>query len=332
MITVRLDELVTDVGDVRHHPLVLIDLDGVRWPHSSASIRLLRRTPVVLVGIASAPLPDAAAPLLGALDCTLAPAGPGRTWARATTADVAAIRATVAGAPSAAVALVDLLRITAAASVRDALAAESFAYSMLLAGGEFATWRATRPRSPIPVTAEPVLVERADDELVVRLNRPHRRNAFDRSIRDGLVDALALAEIDPSIRRVVLCGNGVSFSSGGDLDEFGTAEDVSRAHLIRMQQSAGYAVHRIADRVHAHLHGACIGAGIEVPAFAHRVVCRSDTWFQLPELSMGLVPGAGGTVGIPRRIGRWRTAFLALTGRPIDSATALDWGLVDAGE
>ncbi|MDQ6696224.1 MAG: enoyl-CoA hydratase/isomerase family protein, partial [Actinomycetota bacterium] len=56
------------------------------------------------------------------------------------------------------------------------------------------------------------------------------------------------------------------------------------------------------------------------------------TTFRLPELAMGLVPGAGGTVSLPRRIGRHRTAWLALTGASIDAPTALDWGLVDTIE
>jgi len=59
-------------------------------------------------------------------------------------------------------------------------------------------------------------------------------------------------------------------------------------------------------------------------------VAHPDTRFALPELALGLVPGAGGTVSLPRRVGRHRTALLGLTGAPIDAATALDWGLVDA--
>src|SRR3546814_3808774 len=76
------------------------------------------------------------------------------------------------------------------------------------------------------------------------------------------------------------------------------------------------------------LHGACIGAGIEVPAFAARVEAREGAWFQLPELGMGLIPGAGGTVSITRRLGRWPPAHLALTNRPLDLGTALAWGPV----
>jgi enoyl-CoA hydratase/carnithine racemase len=59
------------------------------------------------------------------------------------------------------------------------------------------------------------------------------------------------------------------------------------------------------------------------------VVARADATFLLPEIGMGLVPGAGGTSSVPRRVGRHRAAHLALVGRPIDAATALAWGLVD---
>jgi enoyl-CoA hydratase/carnithine racemase len=59
------------------------------------------------------------------------------------------------------------------------------------------------------------------------------------------------------------------------------------------------------------------------------VVARPDATFWLPELSLGLIPGAGGTVSLPRRIGRQRTAWLALSGRSLDARTALAWGLVD---
>ena len=77
------------------------------------------------------------------------------------------------------------------------------------------------------------------------------------------------------------------------------------------------------------VHGACVGAGCELPAFCRHVRARADAFFQLPEIAMGLVPGAGGTASLPNRIGRQRTAWLALSGSRIDAATALRWGLVD---
>lgn len=64
-------------------------------------------------------------------------------------------------------------------------------------------------------------------------------------------------------------------------------------------------------------------------AFCGRVQSRPDAVFGLPELALGLIPGAGGTVSVTRRIGRWRTAYLVLSGKTIDPQTALRWGLVD---
>ena len=88
-------------------------------------------------------------------------------------------------------------------------------------------------------------------------------------------------------------------------------------------------VARLAGRIRAEVHGACLGAGVELPAFADRVVAEEDSFFGLPEVGLGLIPGAGGTVSLPRRIGRQRTAWLGLSGQRLDARTALDWGLVD---
>lgn len=88
-------------------------------------------------------------------------------------------------------------------------------------------------------------------------------------------------------------------------------------------------IDRVRDRVTVRVHGAAVGAGIEMAAFAGRLVASPETFFLLPEVEMGLVPGAGGTVSVPRRIGRWRAAWMMLSGARIDTPTALRWGLVD---
>jgi enoyl-CoA hydratase/carnithine racemase len=77
------------------------------------------------------------------------------------------------------------------------------------------------------------------------------------------------------------------------------------------------------------LHGACLGAGIELPAFAQRVVAAEDARIGLPELDLGLIPGAGGTVSIPRRAGSAVLLDLLLSGGTVDAGTALARGLVD---
>jgi enoyl-CoA hydratase/carnithine racemase len=69
---------------------------------------------------------------------------------------------------------------------------------------------------------------------------------------------------------------------------------------------------------------------LEIAAFGNRVTATSNAWFQLPELVMGLIPGAGGCVSVPRRIGRQRAALMILSGRRVNAATALHWGLIDA--
>ncbi|MFT4289115.1 enoyl-CoA hydratase/isomerase family protein [Nocardioides sp.] len=317
-------------GDPRP-ALVVVDLDEADWDQAGAVAEALRqRRSTVLVGRSTAPLPAESAPLLEQLTCTLAPGGPGRLTIAAGDDDLTRIGAVVSQAPRAATILAGILPLTDRSGVADGLVVESLAYSTLLAGAEFAAWRAQAPRRAVPEPVEPVLLERTDDVLTVTLNRPERHNAFGRAVRDGLIAGLELARLDPSIRETVVRGRGRSFCSGGDLDEFGTTADSSWSHLLRLQLSAGYAVHLLAERVRFVVHGACIGAGVEVPSFARRVEAAADAYFQLPELSMGLVPGAGGTVSLSRRIGRWRTAFLALTNRPIDAARALEWGLVDA--
>lgn len=313
-------------------PLALVDLAApATGPVLDAARAAATASHRVLVGACDGPVPEGGRALLAALSLTLAGRADSPEVVATTdlSAAVAALADSVTASPRAAVTAVGLLRLTTAVEVPDALVAESLAYSTLLAGPEFARWRAARPQRPSPPAAEPVLLSRSGDTVRLVLNRPERHNAFSREVRDALVDALDLALLDASLG-VELSGNGPSFCSGGDLDEFGTAPDPATAHLVRVTRSAGLAVHRCADRVRVRLHGACIGAGVEVPAFAGRVEARPDAWFQLPELRMGLVPGAGGTASLPRRIGRWRTAWLVLSGRPLDLGTALGWGLVDA--
>jgi hypothetical protein len=260
-------------------------------------------------------------------------ADPPRPWTAcaSTEATVADLDRAVSASPAAAATLVGVLRATEPASVENALVVESLAYSMLQHGEVFLDWLAHRGAvlPAVPPASGSVRLDRADDRLEVVLHRPEVHNALNAAMRDALCDAFDLVALDPSIVTVQLRGDGPSFCSGGDLSEFGLATDAPAAHLLRVERSVGRRLHRCADRVTARLHGACVGAGIELPSFARRVVARADTRISLPEVAMGLIPGAGGTVSLPRRIGRHRTAYLALTGATLDASTARAWGLVD---
>jgi hypothetical protein len=210
---------------------------------------------------------------------------------------------------------------------------ESLAYSTLQAGQEFARWLAERGPAVMPDIADPVQAEREGGRLDIRFNRPQRHNAFSTDARGALLEALEVARLDPSITEVVLSGNGPSFCSGGDLAEFGTFADPASAHLARTRHSPALVLDELTARLgrscRADVHGQVLGSGLEMAAYCGWVLAQPDTVFGLPELSLGLLPGAGGTVSITRRIGRWRTAYLVLSGRRIDAATALRWGLVD---
>jgi enoyl-CoA hydratase/carnithine racemase len=240
------------------------------------------------------------------------------------------VLATVERNPIAATTLALLLRGADERSAGAGLVAESATYSMLQAGPEFLAWRAAtpvKPRSPEPGPA--VRIERAGERLDLVLNRPQVRNALNTAVRDGLLEGLAVAAADHTITEVVLRGEGPSFCSGGDLAEFGSFADPASAHLVRLTASIGRAIAALGPRVRAEVHGACAGSGVELPAFAAPVVAAADFSAALPEVALGLVPGAGGTVSVVRRVGRHRTALLALSGARIDAATALAWGLVD---
>jgi enoyl-CoA hydratase/carnithine racemase len=297
---------------------------------------------VLLVGDA----PDAEPAVLDALRALPAPtiaivpdagAPAARSWAphfdvtAADDAALAALAASIERTPLAAGVLAQLLRGGESRSIADGLVAESLAYSALLAGPEFRAWLAGRVRRDRPApSAAPLRVQRSDTELRLTLARPEKRNAYGVALRDALVEALALAARDASIARIVLDADGPAFCAGGDLDEFGCAPDAATAHAVRTTRSAARLLAAVAARAEVRVQGACVGAGIELAAFAHRVVARGDAWFALPELAMGLIPGAGGTVSLPRRVGRQRTAWMALTGARVDVATAARWGLIDA--
>jgi enoyl-CoA hydratase/carnithine racemase len=101
------------------------------------------------------------------------------------------------------------------------------------------------------------------------------------------------------------------------------------AYLVRLSRAPWRVIDRIAAKVTVTAQGACIGAGTEMTAYAGRVIAATDAFFAPPEVHMGLVPGAGGSVSVPRRICRWRAAWLMLTGDRLPATMALRWGLVD---
>ncbi|MGW3285914.1 enoyl-CoA hydratase/isomerase family protein [Streptomyces sp. NPDC001002] len=316
---------------------LLLDDWGAGDPTRAAA--LVRDSPALTIGIATRRPPDRLRPLLEALTFTLVPdrqmdvskrtlvpvPDPHRAFADVSSA--------VVRRPQASLALGQLLRQTSSLDTLQGLAAEAAVYSMLLGGTEFGAWLAEREATPAPATGHPLVrVDRDGDRLSILLDRPQRRNAFSFRMREELYAALEVALLDDTVKEVEVTGAGPVFCSGGDLAEFGTARDLVAAYLVRLDRAPWRLIDRMRERVTVRTRGAAVGAGIEFAAFAGRVTASAETFFHLPEVGMGLVPGAGGTVSVPRRIGRWRAAWMVLSGARIDAETALRWGLVDEVE
>jgi len=231
--------------------------------------------------------------------------------------------------PIASAVFVQLLRATEHLPADQSLVMESLAYAALQGGGEHARWLASRKLEPSYPPGQ-VALHRDGNSLSITMQRPQALNAVDVAMRDGLREAFELAAMDSTIETIELCGEGRAFGVGADLTEFGTTRDPAEAHKLRMITLPAIAAARCADRLEVHVHGLCIGSSLELAAFAHRIEARSNSIFRLGEISMGILPGAGGSVSVPRRIGRHRAALMVLSGRRISARTALDWGLIDA--
>ena len=235
--------------------------------------------------------------------------------------------------PMACAVLVQITRASANLTFPHALSLESLGYATLQSGAEFSRWlskyeKENQQKSQYDLT-NPILLEREGRELRIILNTPVNRNALSVPMRDGLSEAFKIVSMDDSITRVYVSANGPCFSAGGDLTEFGSATDFSEAHAIRkLRMPAQYLIPQ-KHRYTAFINGACIGAGIEIFAFSSCVQARRDAVFRLPEIEMGLIPGAGGCVSIPRRIGRQRMNYFAISGKQITADEAMLWGLVD---
>lgn len=288
-------------------PIAFVDLDAAR---DLPEVVALPPCPVIGLG-------DPAHPLAAALDAVVEPP-----------VDAALLTRQVLAAPQAAAIIVELLRLLPSLSVEQGLTAESLAYAVLQGSAEHLAWRAANGAAHARTPGR-VAMTRDGGRLVVTLDHPESGNAIDRTMRDALHEAFSLALLDTEITAIELRAEGKAFSLGAELSEFGTTTDPATAHAIRARSLPAHVAARCADRLEVHVQGACVGAGLELAAWARRITALPEAWFQLPELAMGILPGAGGCVSLSRRIGRQRTALMILSGKRISARQALDWGLVD---
>ena len=179
------------------------------------------------------------------------------------------------------------------------------------------------------MSAPTVLYEKDGAVAVVSLNRPRQLNAYNVAMRDELHAALHAVRDDPEVRVMILRGEGESFSTGGDVSEFGSAPSPVRAREVRWQRDNWGLLLHLPQPTIAAVHGYTAGGGLEMALLCDMCLAADDAVFFLPETGLGMIPGVGGTQTAPRAIGLGRALDMVLTGKRLDANHALQVGLVN---
>jgi enoyl-CoA hydratase len=177
---------------------------------------------------------------------------------------------------------------------------------------------------------ETVLYEKNDGIAYVTLNRPQALNAFSIRMRDDLYEVLRAIKVDDDVRVVVFKGAGdKAFCAGADLREFLTAPSVVKARQIRSIRDLWRLFLSVPQPLIAALHGYVLGSGIEIALYCDLRIATPDAVFGLPEVSLGILPAAGGTQTLPRILGLSGALDMILTGRRLGGQEAFNMGMVN---
>lgn len=167
-----------------------------------------------------------------------------------------------------------------------------------------------------------VSITRNGNIAVVSIENPPV-NALGPEVRAGVFDAVDQLANDPSVIAIVLAGSGRTFSAGADIKEFGRSQvEPSLPNLIAKLENTP-------KPLVAAIHGTVLGGGLELSLGCHARVAATGTTVGLPEVKLGLLPGAGGTQRLPRIIGPEAAVKFMVTGDPISADKARDSGLID---
>lgn len=175
----------------------------------------------------------------------------------------------------------------------------------------------------------PVRVERRGRVGVLVIDRPDRRNALSRQTLVELGRLGAELVADSAIRALVITGSGEIFCAGADLKERQGFSNEDVRHQVGLYRSELSVLDKSPKPVVAALNGSAFGGGLELALICDLRVASPKAKLALPETTLGIIPGAGGTQRLPRVVGEARAKEMVLLGRPIDATTALAWGLVN---
>jgi enoyl-CoA hydratase/carnithine racemase len=175
-----------------------------------------------------------------------------------------------------------------------------------------------------------IIYEKAGTIAYVTLNRPQSLNAYNIRMRDELYEVLAAIRDDSEVRVTVLKGAGEkAFCAGADLTEFLSAPPPVFARQARFARPVWERFLSIQKPFIAALHGYVLGSGIEMSLCCDIRICTEDAQFGLPEVTLGIIPAAGGSQTLPRTIGASAALDILLTGRWLKAAEARRLKLVN---
>ena len=177
------------------------------------------------------------------------------------------------------------------------------------------------------MTYQHILVETRDRVGIVRLNRPQRMNALNDALAVELGAALAAFDADPGIGAIVITGNDKAFAAGADIGAM--AEwDFQKVYADDYITKDWESVRKTRKPVVAAVAGYALGGGCELAMMCDLIVAADNAKFGQPEITIGTMPGMGGTQRLPRAVGKAKAMDWCLTGRMIDAAEAERAGLV----
>ena len=172
-----------------------------------------------------------------------------------------------------------------------------------------------------------LLLERVSEHvLLIRLNRPEKRNALTNAMVIAIGEMLTEAAKDLSVRAAVLAGDSIAFSAGADIAEI--REKGAHAVNDPARVEAWRSIERFPKPLIAAIEGIAFGAGNELAMTCDILVAGAGARFGQPEVKIGGIPGDGGTQRLARRVGQGFASLMIMTGDPIDAETALRIGLV----
>ncbi len=164
--------------------------------------------------------------------------------------------------------------------------------------------------------------------LILTLNRPEKLNALNAEILDQLEYYVAEAEHDSHIKGILLTGEGKAFCAGADIQRLAECDAEKGYAFAQRGQTVFRKLETLGKPSIAAVNGFAFGGGCELAMAATLRIASEKAQFGQPEIKLGVIPGYGGTQRLSRLIGKGRALDLCLTGRFIDAATALSFGLI----